>query len=101
MPRTRPNRPDHSLVVVSYAGLESFIRAFADGHLNLLLIVGGHGLQKSRLVRDVVGDGAFWVETRASAFGLYQQLFEHRDQSVVIDDVDGLFGEQRAVSLLK
>src|SRR4051812_7052765 len=101
MPRSPATRPERAIVVTSYAELEAFLRAFADGHLGLLLLVGAHGLAKSRLVREALGDRACWIEGQASAFGLYRELHSHRDEPVVLDDLDGLFADRDAVRLLK
>ncbi len=37
----------------------------------------------------------------ASAFGIYRQLWEHRHQPVVLDDVDSLYADRDGVRLLK
>jgi hypothetical protein len=97
----RPLCPDHLLVVDKYATLEDFIRAFAAGYLNMLLIVGLHGLQKTRLVREVVNDRAILIQGRVTAFGLYCTLYEHRDRTLILDDVDDLAKDRDAVRLLK
>jgi hypothetical protein len=94
-------RPDHAITVTTYAGLETYVQAFAEGHLNLLVIIGSAGLQKSRLVRTSVGDRAFWVESKATAFGLYRELYEHRNEPVILDDLDSLFRDRDTVRLLK
>ena len=33
---------------------------------------------------------ACWIEGNATPFGMYVRLYRHRDQFVVIDDVDAL-----------
>src|SRR3954452_24523681 len=101
MPRSPATRPERAIVVTSYAELEAFIRAFADGHLGLLLLVGAHGLAKSRMVREALGDRACWIECQASALALYQEFYRNRDEQVVLDDLDGLFADRAAVRLLK
>lgn len=94
--------PPEAVTVSTYRDLDRFVRAFASGHLNLLLLVGGPGLAKSQSVRKAVGDDdACWIEGNATAFGLYTKLLLHRDQLVVIDDVDGLYSDRAAVRLLK
>jgi hypothetical protein len=37
--------------LTTYFELEKIVQAFARGHLNLLILIGGHGLGKSRIVR--------------------------------------------------
>ena len=50
----------------------------------------------------VLGDGkACWIEGNATPFGMYAKLYRHRDQFVVIDDVDALYADRSGVRLLK
>ena len=46
------------------------------------------GLAKSRSVRAVLDRKASWIEGNAIPFGMYGKLYRHRDEFVVIDDVD-------------
>jgi hypothetical protein len=94
-------QPPGVLVMRTYQELDRFVSAFADGLLNLLLILGRPGVQKSRSVKAAVGRRACWIDGSATAFGLYCQLYRHRDRPVVIDDVDGLYADRAAVRLLK
>ena len=89
------------LCLTSYAELRRFGGAFAAGHLNLLIVTGGPGLGKSRLLKELVGDRASWVDGHVTPFGMYVKLFESRDQPLVIDDVDGMHADQNCVRLLK
>lgn len=77
------------------------MQAFAAGHINLVILVGARGLGKSRAVRKVLGTDVCWIEGNASPFGIYRQLYHHRDQIVVIDDVDSLHADKNGVRLLK
>ena len=54
----------------------------------LPILVGAPGLAKTRTVRRVLGDRACWIEGNATAFGMYVALWQHKDQLVVVDDVD-------------
>jgi hypothetical protein len=94
-------QPPGALVLRTYQELDQFVGAFADGLLNLLLIIGRPGVQKSHAVKAAVGRRACWIDGSATAFGLYCQLYRHRDRPVVIDDVDGLYADRAAVRLLK
>jgi hypothetical protein len=46
-------------------------------------------------------EGALYLSGALTAFHLYMQLYQFRDQPVVIDDVDALFKDRAAVNLLK
>ena len=95
------NRPASAVVVTRYDELQRYVDAFAQGHLNLLILVGAPGLQKSQALRAAVGERACWVEGHATPFGIYRRLWETRNQPVVIDDVDGLYAARDGLRLLK
>ena len=97
----RITKPEQAFNVTTYDELHRFVRAFADGHLNLLMLIGSAGIAKSQTVRRAVGKGACWIEGNATPFGIYSQLYKHRGELVVIDDVDSLYTDRSAVRLLK
>jgi hypothetical protein len=97
----RAAKPSEGAVrIATYDGLDGYVRAFAAGKLNLLVLVGAPGLQKSRVVRDALPD-ACWIEGHATPLCIYLRLWERRDEPVVIDDVDSLYADRGAVRLLK
>jgi hypothetical protein len=98
--RRRRGRPDGARQVATYAKLEEYVRAFASGHLNLLILVGEGGIAKTRTVRAVLGS-ACWIEGNATPFGMYEKLYRHRGSFVVIDDVDSLYADKAGIRLLK
>ncbi len=89
------------MLLHTYDDLRKYARAFADGHLNLLVVLGNPGLGKSQILKASIGDHACAIEGRTSAFGMYLRLFEHRNQPVLIDDVDELHRDRDAIRLLK
>src|SRR3954469_1205826 len=99
--RKRRSDPDKVLRISTYHRLEEYLRAFARGHLNLLILVGPGGLAKSRSVRSVLDGRGCWIEGNATPFGMYLKLYGHRDEVVVIDDVDALYADRSGVRLLK
>ena len=77
-PRTakrRDGHPDGALHIATYARLEEYLRAFASGHLNLVILVGPAGMAKSRTVRSVLGSDVCWIEGNATPFGMYEELY--------------------------
>src|SRR6516165_8287648 len=93
--------PHKVLQLTTYQRLEEYLRAFAQGHFHLLILVGAGGLAKSRSVKAVLDGKACWIEGNATPFGMYVKLYRHRDQFVVIDDVDALYADRSGVRLLK
>jgi hypothetical protein len=100
MPAT-PNTRPKPLHITSYQRLEAYLKAFAEGHFHLLILIGAGGLAKSRLVRAALAGKGCWIEGNATPFGMYAKLYRHRDEFIVIDDVDGLYGDRSGVRLLK
>jgi hypothetical protein len=100
MPATTRHHPK-ALHITTYARLEAYVRAFAAGHFHLLILIGGAGLGKSRSVRAALGGQGCWIEGNATPFGMYAKLYRHRDEFIVIDDVDGLYGDRSGIRLLK
>ena len=99
---SRPRRrPESAITVTRYEDLDQYLLAFAGGHLNLLILIGSPGLQKSKAIRDAVGRRACWIEGHATPFGIYRKLWESRNRPVVIDDVDGLYSSREGLRLLK
>ena len=99
--KRRRDQPHKVLHLTTYQRLEEYLRAFAQGHFHLLILVGAGGLAKSRSVRAVLDGKACWIEGNATPFGMYVKLYRHRDQFVVIDDVDALYADRSGVRLLK
>ncbi len=64
-----PEPPPGALVLGTYQQLDQFVEAFATGTLNLLVILGRPGVQKSRAVKAAVGRRACWIDDGQSASG--------------------------------
>src|SRR5512135_1495246 len=99
--RRKSKRPKKVLRVTTYERLSEYLEAFAQGYFHLLILVGAGGLAKSRSVRAVLGEKGCWIEGNATPFGMYAKLYRHKDQFVVIDDVDALYADRSGVRLLK
>jgi hypothetical protein len=95
------SRPVFHTCLETYAELQRFATAFAEGHLGLLILLGPPGVGKSQALRELLGDAVCLISGNASAFGIYVQSYRHRDQPIVLDDVDGLARDRQGVRLLK
>jgi hypothetical protein len=101
IPDGASEQPSLSRAIGDDERLDEYLRAFAGGHFHLLILVGAGGLAKSRSVRAVLDGKTCWIEGNATPFGMYVKLYRHRDQFVVIDDVDALYADRSGVRLLK
>jgi hypothetical protein len=100
-PPKQRQRRGKALHITTYQRLDEYLRAFAQGHFHLLILIGAGGLAKSRLVRAALDGKGCWIEGNATPFGMYARLWRHRDEFVVIDDVDALYADRSGVRLLK
>lgn len=93
--------PEHVTRLTTYAELHQFAEAFAEQHLNLLLVIGAAGLGKSKCVENAVGKKACKIDGNASAFWVYIEAYHHRNEPIILDDVDRLYSDRNGVRLLK
>src|SRR5262245_58828872 len=93
--------PQNAIRLTTFQELRKFIRAFAEGCFNLLIIIGSPGLAKSEIARAMI-DRACWIDCgHITPVALYLQLWFHRGLLVVLDDVDKLYTSPDGVRLLK
>src|SRR5262245_22869621 len=94
--------PQKAIRVTTYQELLKFVVAFARGQLNLLIIIGKPGLQKSEIDRAMIDQEACWIDCgHVTPLAVYPQLWLHRDRPIILDDVDRLYGNVDAIRLLK
>ena len=99
--RASAKMPPHALRLNTYAELDAYVHAFAQGHLQLLLLFGPPGVGKSRCVRQALDPPVGWISGQATPLGIYLAAYEHRHQPLVLDDVDGLYADRSGIRLLK
>jgi hypothetical protein len=91
-----------TIVVRTYEEFRHFVHQFVAGRFHLLMLLGSPGVAKSQTVTRAIGNRAhLYLDTHATAFGMYCQLHLHRDLPTVIDDLDHLYGDRACVRLLK
>src|SRR5215472_5317123 len=96
-----PKPPPHALRLSTYVELEAYVRAFAEGHLHLLMLFGPPGVGKSRAVRQALDCHVGWISGQATPLGIFLEAYAHRHQPLVLDDVDGLYADRSGIRLLK
>jgi hypothetical protein len=109
-----PAMPREAIVLTTYAQLNLYLGKFSAGELGLVLLLGRHGTGKSESVKRAlsVPDAAtplaenapntpLYIEGHMQPFGLYRQLWDKRNQAIVLDDLDRLYADSDCVRLLK
>ena len=84
------------------------VRLLSRNVTNAVFIGGRGGVGKTFNVEEVLdemglqdGDGYFKNAGSISAAGLYRLLFKHRNELIMFDDSDNVFGDQEARNILK
>jgi len=99
--------PDDAIVVTNYHDLDRYLCKFAEGSLDLVLLLGKSGIGKTEAVKQALGiddsgrSKTLYVEGHVQPFGLYQGLWRCRDSPVVLDDLDRLYANPDCVRILK
>lgn len=108
-----PTLPREVISLTTYAQLDLYLAKFAAGELGLVLLLGRQGTGKSEGVKQALGISVsattadavtapvLYIEGHMQPFGLYRHLWDHRDQPVVLDDLDKLYADPNCVRLLK
>jgi hypothetical protein len=98
------NNGIQSELIRTYSELEKVRDDFLIGHNGFktpfLIVVSTPGLAKSYSFERVTGRGAY-INSAASAFGLYRLAFENRGLPLILDDIDSLLTDKTALSVLK
>ena len=100
--------PDDAIVVTDYLNLDRYLGKFAEGSLDLVLLIGKPGIGKTEAVKQALGiddcsrqGKTLYVEGHVQPFGLYQGLWRCHNSPVVLDDLDRLYANPDCVRILK
>ncbi|MBN2313675.1 MAG: hypothetical protein JXM79_07075 [Sedimentisphaerales bacterium] len=99
--------PDDAIMVTNYHDLGCYLDKFAEGKLDLVLLLGPPGIGKTEAVKQALClegnfcDKALYIEGHAQPFGLYQELWRYRNRPIVLDDLDRLYANSDCVRILK
>ena len=96
-----PTFPTSAEIERTFPALRTLFTAFADGHYDLLIVVGRPGLCKSQLIKEAVGDRAFLLKGHNTPLACYIDLFHNRHKNIIIDDAEPLYQERQGKMLMR
>lgn len=89
------------LTVNTYERFQQFCRAFGKGKIPLLMVVGEPGLSKTQAITKSLKRQHRIIKGQQSAISIYCELYRHRNQLIVIDDVDSLYADDSCRRIVK
>jgi len=84
--------------------LEEFVRMIAKGDMNCLFVFGEGGVGKTEtILRTLETEDvqAVYLNGVVTPLELYHLLYEHNGKLIVLDDIEGVLNNPRAVAFLK
>jgi len=107
-PRVEVNETEdqiQSRIKTRFDVFETLVDDVINGDIRGLIVSGPPGMGKSFPVEAKLNDVEMSriVKGHASAKGLYELLYQYKEEGaiVVMDDADSIFGDERALNLLK
>ena len=89
------------LPTYNFEQFRQYCFSFGQGSLPLLIVVGSPGLSKSRTMAEACPEARIIQGGNLSAFGFYLELYQYKNQPIIIDDIDALYTNRDSVRLLK
>jgi hypothetical protein len=87
--------------LTTYADLKVWLKHFADGHYNLIFLIGRPGIGKSQLAKlSLDGQHHAWIEGHATTLAFYLKLHAYRDMPVLIDDEHTFVQDKNKLSMM-
>lgn len=85
----------------TYLKLNKVLNEFKKGTFDFLIIIGSAGLGKTYNTRKILGKKVCYINSSATALGLYLQGYESKNIPMWFDDVESLFEKDKMIGLLK
>jgi hypothetical protein len=88
--------PGKAQKVTRYAELKELYEAYADGRINLLVVLGAPGLGKGKGLKAALeGTGGLYIKGYRTHLKFHLELYKHKDTPVAIDDADDFLNNKR------
>lgn len=82
--------------------LKTFIKMFADKGIELLVLQGSAGIGKTEAIKEGIGDVKhLMLSTHSTPLALHIACYEHRNECLILEDIDNLLKSPIAISELK
>ncbi|MFM7150435.1 MAG: hypothetical protein ACKO23_11380 [Gemmataceae bacterium] len=97
-----PSKPKSVRTLTAYAELSSYVDDFRRGHYPFLWILGRPGTSKSSLLTSAMkGTDRYYARAgQLTPLQLYLDLYEHRGQPVILDDLETLLNQPQGHKLI-
>jgi hypothetical protein len=102
MPKKAFDPPEDCIRITKYAQLYELVRHFVAGDLPLVGIIGRPGLSKSKTLEAATKDTKhLYLKGRTTTLKLYIELYNHKDQPIILDDTSEMLADTGCRELIK
>ena len=87
-----------------WANLKDYVGMVAGGQSKALFVIGEGGLGKTEVTLETLEENGVrhkYFNTFSTPLELYSQLYNHRNDLVVLDDMEGILDNKKSVAILK
>lgn len=95
------SRGFEGIVVTTYEELEKLVGFFREGDISLLIVMSAPGLGKTTICKGILKRKVHRMSTHVTPLGFYQEIHEHLDENLWLDDVEALFQNDKMIGILK
>src|SRR3990167_7872792 len=75
-----------------------------ESKINCLIVEGEGGLGKSTIIKSILkelGKDIYYINSYTTSLSFYKMLYLNRFKSIIIDDVFGIFNDEKGISIIR
>lgn len=88
-----------------YDNLKVYLQLITnDSKINCLVVCGENGIGKSLVVRGILkglSKPIYYINSYTTALAFYKAIYYHRYDNIILDDVFGLYEDERGIAILR
>jgi hypothetical protein len=90
------------MIITTYKELIEYFNLFRDEKINLLVITSPPGMGKTSMILEILEEYPYaYINGHVTPLAAYEELFNGKDELVIIDDVDNIFDNKDMRILIK
>ena len=89
-----------------YANIKQYLKLITDVNtkINCLIIESEQGVGKTTIVKNILKElkmNALYINSYTTSLAFYKAVYHNRFNQIILDDVYGLYGDEKGISILR